>query len=166
MLRSKFWSGLRNDRIKDATRHHYEAGLSFEDLLVEARAREEEFSRGSKQEPAKVQSKGASAQAGDGVGAMTTELKAVTQQLKEITTRLDRLEKSGNHKPSPHQSQRYQKPREDRRWQIAPQDATNYQPQKSSSSQRAAAGTKPQPKGKRRCFRCNSDLHVISQCPN
>lgn len=37
MLRTRFWSGLRDDRIKSALRHKFDAGLDFEALLTAAR---------------------------------------------------------------------------------------------------------------------------------
>ena len=43
MLRSKFWSGLNNVRVKEALRHHYDSGMSYDCLLREARAIELDF---------------------------------------------------------------------------------------------------------------------------
>lgn len=42
MVRAKFWSGLRSSEIKNATRSHFESGLSYDDLLVKARIVESE----------------------------------------------------------------------------------------------------------------------------
>ena len=42
MLRQKFWSGLYNHKIKEATRHHYDNGEDFHSLLVACRAVEQE----------------------------------------------------------------------------------------------------------------------------
>ena len=32
MLRSKFWYGLESKAVKNATRHHFECGLSYDNL--------------------------------------------------------------------------------------------------------------------------------------
>ena len=43
MLRSKFWYGLKSEAVKNATRHHFECGLPYDNLLVKARAAEVEY---------------------------------------------------------------------------------------------------------------------------
>ena len=43
MLRSKFWSGIQNKMVKNAIRHRFDAGESFQQLLVAARAVEHEL---------------------------------------------------------------------------------------------------------------------------
>ena len=43
MVRSKFWTGLRSDRIKTALRHRLDDGASFEVLLRQARTVESEI---------------------------------------------------------------------------------------------------------------------------
>ena len=42
MLRRKFWTGLYQDRIRDATRHRFDNGATFEELLVACRTVEQE----------------------------------------------------------------------------------------------------------------------------
>lgn len=43
MARTKFWSGIRNDKIKAALRHKFDAGDPFQELLKKARMLEQEF---------------------------------------------------------------------------------------------------------------------------
>ena len=43
MIRSKFWSGLRDSNTKNALRHQYQIGAGLEELLVAARVMEEEL---------------------------------------------------------------------------------------------------------------------------
>lgn len=47
MLRSKFWSGLKDASVKNAIRHLYDSRASYDDLLVAARRAEQEESSGS-----------------------------------------------------------------------------------------------------------------------
>ena len=42
MLRSRYWSGLYSDQIKNALRHHFDEGADFEALLRQARIAEQE----------------------------------------------------------------------------------------------------------------------------
>ena len=48
MLRNKFWSGLKDDRIKNVTRHKLECIKDFDSLLAEARAAEQEVRESDK----------------------------------------------------------------------------------------------------------------------
>ena len=43
MLRNKYWTGLRSERLKNATRHKFDVPGSFLDLLAHVRAVEHEF---------------------------------------------------------------------------------------------------------------------------
>lgn len=43
MSKTKFWSGLRNDKVKSALRHKFDTGESFHELLKRARMLEHEF---------------------------------------------------------------------------------------------------------------------------
>ena len=45
MLRSKFWMGLREERIKNATRHRFESGATYEELVKAVRTLELEFAK-------------------------------------------------------------------------------------------------------------------------
>ena len=46
ILRQKFWSGLRSEKIKTATRHKFDAGKTLNELIVSARAVEQEIGLG------------------------------------------------------------------------------------------------------------------------
>lgn len=48
MLRSKFWTGLRNDKLKLMTRHKYDSITSYDMLLREVRAAEQEMTTSEK----------------------------------------------------------------------------------------------------------------------
>ena len=76
MLRSRFWNGLKDDRVKNATRHQ-EPILTFGELLVEARKVEEEY----KEEPQK-ETRARSHQA----------TSTIDEKLDKILKRLDSLE--------------------------------------------------------------------------
>jgi hypothetical protein len=43
MLKTKLWSGLRNSRLKEATRHQFDSGLGFDKLFVSIRETEQEL---------------------------------------------------------------------------------------------------------------------------
>ena len=60
MLKAKFWRCLRSDRLKNATRIHYETATSFEILRKKVRAEEYEMkvASGVQHQPTQVDSKG------------------------------------------------------------------------------------------------------------
>ena len=151
MLRSKFWSGLTNERVKDAIRHHYEAGKSFEDLLVEARAREDEFSRDKSKGKAieKASVKGAAAQPMNS-DTIATQLKGLLEQMKQITTRLDKLEKGKSY------------------FKSSSSGNFNFKPSINQSQPKPAGQTKSagQTTGPKRCYKCQSPDHLANMCPN
>ena len=43
MARTKFWSGIKDDRVKSALRHKFDTGRTFQELLKDARLLEHEF---------------------------------------------------------------------------------------------------------------------------
>ena len=45
MVRAKFWSGLHSSEVRNATRHHFESGLSYDELIVKARIVENEHQK-------------------------------------------------------------------------------------------------------------------------
>ena len=55
MLRSRYWSGLYSDQIKNALRHHFDDGADFEVLLRQARMAEQEPDRMSAQQSQSLQ---------------------------------------------------------------------------------------------------------------
>lgn len=48
MLRSKFWTGLRDEKLKLLTRHKFDTILNYDRLLREVRAAEQEMSATNK----------------------------------------------------------------------------------------------------------------------
>ena len=73
MAKTKFWSGIRDDKIKAALRHNFDGGASFHELLMKARRLEHEY------QPQSVK-----------VKSQTVDASADT---KGIVDRLDKLEK-------------------------------------------------------------------------
>lgn len=151
MLRSKFWSGLTNQRIKDAIRHHYEMGMAFEELLVEARAREKEFEHSCKKTSATTPgkekstvSKSASVQQPTD-SDVAKQLKELVEEMRQMRTRLDVVEKTSRSSKTNHQKK----------------------PQEAKDSGKSEESTSGQRKRRYyRCFPCRSDDHHIKDCPN
>lgn len=84
MLKSRFWNGLQNESIKNATRHVWKT-LSFNDLLGEVREAEEEYSASATQlQQAQHQETKAMNK--------STELNKVLKMMESIQARLDKLE--------------------------------------------------------------------------
>ncbi|XP_046342470.2 uncharacterized protein LOC124123221 [Haliotis rufescens] len=95
ILKTKFWSGLKNDRLKDATRHKFDDCTDFDSLLRVVRETEQELTgsnrvKDSKQKKPQVHSQVVDAD--------------ISQYLKDIIKRLENLEKnqisSNQHKSS------------------------------------------------------------------
>lgn len=93
MLHSKFYSGLRSGILRNALRHKYDAGDSFEDLLMAARVAELE-EQSEKKTTAKVHQ--ATAVDSD----MTKKLDQVLAGPDEVRKRLDKLEQDKKTSPS------------------------------------------------------------------
>lgn len=75
MARTKFWSGIRHDKIKAALRHRFDAGDPFQELLKKARMLEQEFQSVNPSAKIKTQSVDSS-------------------DLKKVLDRIEKLEKS------------------------------------------------------------------------
>lgn len=151
MLRSKFWSGLFDERVKDSIRHHYERGLPFEELLVQARAREEEFARRksgttSQAKQEKASSKSASASTKPEV-SLTEQLKHLTQEMKRMNNRMDGFEKK--------------LPSGKSRWKQNDSKADS-KPDQEKKTEQSKAG---QGQKKLRCWKCRGE-HLTKDCPN
>lgn len=152
MLRSKFWNGLQNTRIKDALRHHYEFGMDYDQLVAEARKREKEFAReipetsssNVKKSGAKTMSAHASGQPSENVSGQMSQL---LDQMKKFQVRLDKMDKPQFHKKLFNKNQ-YHKDEK-----------------KTESKAKDKAKTEGFIK-KRKCFKCGSENHLIKQCPN
>ena len=78
MLRSRYWSGLYSDKIRNALCHPFDEGADFEALLRQARITEQEPSGATVQHAATSQNQ--------------DKLDAILKQLTELTTRVQTLE--------------------------------------------------------------------------
>ena len=78
MLRERFWRGLKNDVARNALRHKFDSGSSYEQLLVYAREVELE----------KTSKPGNKAK----LASQTVDTSTVSSQLADILTRLSALE--------------------------------------------------------------------------
>lgn len=81
MLRNKFWTGLKDDRLKNASRHKYDSIKDFGELLKEVRKIEQELS-GAEKLKKNVQHQ-----------PVTVENNAVTDKLNEIVASIEKLVK-------------------------------------------------------------------------
>ena len=79
MLRTRYWTGIYSDKIRNALRHHFDDGADFESLLRQARIAEQEPTSMPVQQRAVVPS--------------TDILDEILRQLKELTCRVTELEK-------------------------------------------------------------------------
>ena len=79
MLRTRYWTGIYSEKIRNALRHHFDDGADFESLLRQARIAEQEPTSMPLQQRAVVPS--------------TDKLDEILRQLKELTCRVTELEK-------------------------------------------------------------------------
>ena len=79
MLRTRYWTGIYSDKIRNALRHHFDDGADFESLLRQARIAEQEPTSMPVQQRAVVPS--------------NDKLDEILRQLKELTCRVTELEK-------------------------------------------------------------------------
>ena len=79
MLRTRYWTGIYSDKIRNALRHHFDDGADFESLLRQARIAEQEPTSMPVQQRAVVPG--------------TDKLDEILRQLKELTCRVTELEK-------------------------------------------------------------------------
>ena len=84
MLRSKLWSGLRNEALKNATRYKYDLIKNFDDLVIEIRTVEQELGLSSGKKTVKSQSLQSSTDKTD---------KKEPDLLKSMSERLSRMER-------------------------------------------------------------------------
>jgi hypothetical protein len=84
MLRSKFWSGLRDINVKNALRHMYDSHVPYDDLLVAARRAEQE---------ARSMTAFSSQ-----INAETTSRQKLLDEISKLNTRIDQM--SQNRKSS------------------------------------------------------------------
>ena len=80
MARTKFWSGVRDERVKGALRHKFDSGENFQELLRNGRMLEHEFNTKS----ASVKVKAHSAE-------VPSELKAVLDRMEKLEKNMSKL---------------------------------------------------------------------------
>jgi hypothetical protein len=91
MLRTKFWSGLSSETLKNALRHKHDSGIPYGELLVAARICELE-SRAEPQVKVKVNQQAA---------GPPDKMDALLKQMQDLQERLTRIEASSRSSPSP-----------------------------------------------------------------
>ena len=93
MLRTKFWSGLRDNRLREATRYHLDSGSSYVELFREVRRVEQEFlARESAKPVSKQQSVGTEDEALKRLTEIASDIKDVKGSLKSLEKRVEKLE--------------------------------------------------------------------------
>lgn len=99
MLRTKFWGGLVDERIKTGIRHRYDAGHPFTVLLQAARQIEHE--RAEMPTSSGQQKPKSSAQTVGDTIDMSKKLDELTRLVAEMSSRLQRVEKGQTNPPKP-----------------------------------------------------------------
>ncbi|KAK3088314.1 hypothetical protein FSP39_017390 [Pinctada imbricata] len=94
MLRSKFWTGLKSQELRNSTRHHYDSKKDFQSLLMEIRKVEQEETN-KVHMVQKVNSKVARQQPSQ-VDTQRDSNKEVLDQLTKLMSRLESLEQKVN----------------------------------------------------------------------
>jgi hypothetical protein len=88
MIRSKFWSGLSDDKVKNALRHRFDGGATYNELLVAARVNELE----AVQTAPTVKPVPNVHQQTMSDGQMLSKMDALMKQLSLVQQRLEKLE--------------------------------------------------------------------------
>lgn len=101
MLRTKFYSGLRPGALRNALRHTFDGGASYEELLVAARVAELEEDQDKK--AAKVQ------QVSAAETSVASKLDKVLAELGAMNQRLQKVEEAQKKTSNPQQGQSEQK---------------------------------------------------------
>ena len=139
MLRSKFWMGLQDDHIKNATRHHFDSGATYEELFRAMRTLEME--RASTPDP--VKKKSTTAHVVQQSTTSSDELASKLDQVLKMCQNTDRDLKS-----------------------VSQKIAALEKKQSTSSQPTQPRQTKPAPTPKRSvlCDRCGRFGHEVSKC--
>ena len=90
MLRSRFWTGLRDDKLKSQTRHKFDSIRDFDHLLREIRAVEQEMISGA--HPKKAQQHAVTANSGDSdqkIDKMADQMDKLLKKLKILEEKVD-----------------------------------------------------------------------------
>ena len=88
MLRNKFWTGLIDDRLKNASRHKYDTVKNFEELLREVRKIEQEVSWSEKLKK-NVQHHSSTVDN----SSLTDKINKISSSMQGLVKRIDGLEK-------------------------------------------------------------------------
>ena len=94
MLKNKFWTGLQSERIRTATRHRFDQGGSFLELLGYVRAAEAEFkerqahSKTVRTQQVTAQEESSQSEAGIAATAASAAVKAVQPMLEQMMAAL------------------------------------------------------------------------------
>ena len=154
MLRTRLWSGLKSEKLKEATRHKFDSGIDFNSLLVEIRGTEQELglTSTSKQAKRSVLSHQSVASSEDTQGkAEVGQSDSMTaEMLKQILSRIEQLESKIN-QPY-HNQQPKPKPR-----------CTNSKPRGNNSANTPQNGHDSE-STKLVCFRCGRSDHIKRGC--
>lgn len=147
MLRSKFWSGLKDYTLKNAIRYKFESGVAYEELLVSARSVEEELDKrnGTAKVEKKAASKGSSAADGD----LAKQVQALASQVQQLAKKLEQttVRKSGNSQQNKNASR------------TKPEGTAKTEDNKDKTDQ--TGGNK-----RVRCHKCREFGHYRKDCPN
>ena len=87
MVKSRFWYGLTDSRIREATRGTYQ-GMNFDDLLVECRTLEAEYSATPAPAPAKVHQQ----------TSLESKMDELLKLYKQLNTRMEKVESTPQQK--------------------------------------------------------------------
>lgn len=94
MLRSKFWTGLKSQELRNSTRHHYDGKKNFQSLLMEIRKVEQEET--NKVHTIQKTNPKVARQQPNQVETQKDSNKEVLDQLTKLMSRLESLEQKVN----------------------------------------------------------------------
>lgn len=161
MLRERFWRGLHGHITRNALRHRFDAGVPYEELLVQAREVELELFKG------KMSKKSAPSDATSSNAKSTTKAKVATQAVKpdlqdQLVRILDRLTALEKQLPKTKSSQGRESSHD--------QSRDEGQLSRGGGQRKpTAAAVNPQPTSKgpkpRKCFNCGMEGHFKRSCP-
>lgn len=142
MLRGKFWSGLASDHVKSATRHKFDGGVSFEELLKAARSIEMEH-----------ENKDLTALPTSQLHATndtSKKLEEILKQLRSLDGRIQKLERTQSCSKQPGSASGGAGSSQDRQKSQLPGNSSRNRPVLSSTI---------------RCYHCGEIGHKRPECP-
>ena len=152
MLFSKFWVDLYDERIKSATRHHYDSNTEFEQLFVVVRTIEQELqgkcdtTDNIDKKTKKPQSHQQTTAATEKAGNDEVTMKAIMTQLRDMSKRMDRMEN-----------------------EFSKRSESQQHSTRNGQNRLAHTHDGKQPTERKRfydviCYRCGGDGHVALRC--